>query len=267
MNLVEKFLSSTTYVKAGFQTAATPTLRPYVIIPILINVVLFASMTFLIIGQLSDWLSDPNFSITLPSFLSFFQSGMDALIEAAKWLILLFAVVMLLVISASVFTAATQLLAAPFNGYLSEKTEAKQRTLSYPSNTLSQLVVRTISREVSKIIYWLTRALGVLFVTLILSLIPVVNLITPVIWFLFSAWIMGIEYLDIPADNNGITYPDTRTACRQQRLTVLGFGTCIMGLTLIPIVNLVIIPVAVCGATLLWIEKIEPELIPKSTIE
>ena len=45
---------------------------------------------------------------------------------------------------------------------------------------------------------------------------------------------------------------------KDKKWHVLGFGALMLGLTMIPIVNLVIIPVGVIASTLMWTDKINP---------
>jgi CysZ protein len=89
--------------------------------------------------------------------------------------------------------------------------------------------------------------------TLTLSL----SLVVTVIWFLFGAWILAMQYIDVPADNNGRSFEDVLRLMRENRAAVMGFGSVIMLVTSIPILNLFVIPVAVCGGVVFWVRKIE----------
>ena len=73
---------------------------------------------------------------------------------------------------------------------------------------------------------------------ILLGLIPGVNAVVALVWIMFSGWMMAIQYLDYPADNNGMSFPDMRDYLRQHRMAAFGFGILTFGLTLIPILNL-----------------------------
>lgn len=73
--------------------------------------------------------------------------------------------------------------------------------------------------------------------------------VAPVLWFLFSAWMLAIQYCDYPFDNHKVSFADMRRALRQHKTDNLQFGALVSLFTMIPILNLVILPVAVCGAT------------------
>ncbi len=53
-----------------------------------------------------------------------------------------------------------------------------------------------------KLAYILPR-MAILFV---ISWIPVINLIAPLLWGAFTAWTMAITYLDYPMDNNKVSF-------------------------------------------------------------
>jgi CysZ protein len=89
--------------------------------------------------------------------------------------------------------------------------------------------------------------------SLVSLIIPFVNFIVPWLWVLFGAWMMVIQYIDYPMDNNGFSFRAMRRSLRQQRLLHLGFGAGVSFLLMIPIVNFFAMPIAVAGATALYV--------------
>jgi CysZ protein len=89
-------------------------------------------------------------------------------------------------------------------------------------------------------------------------IIPVVQVAAPFIWVVFGAWMLALEYLEYPMNNHGRLFPEVRQALRQRRGLALGFGAAVLLLTLIPVVNFIAMPVAVAGATKLWVERLRP---------
>ena len=116
---------------------------------------------------------------------------------------------------------------------------------------LLAIIPRAIGRELAKLAYYLPR----LLLLLVLSFIPGINLFAPIFWFLFGAWMMSIQYCDYPMDNNKVSFKDMLRLLKKQRLTSLGFGGLVQLGMMIPIVNFFLMPVAVIGATLYWIEE------------
>jgi CysZ protein len=113
-------------------------------------------------------------------------------------------------------------------------------------------VPRAILREISKLLYYLPMALFVLIATFI----PVLNAVSPLLWFLLGAWMMSLQFLDYPMDNHRLSFNDVKEAARERRLSSMGFGGLVALCTGIPVVNFFIVPAAVVGATLLWCEEL-----------
>ncbi|KZY38182.1 hypothetical protein A3729_26805 [Oleiphilus sp. HI0043] len=153
------------------------------------------------------------------------------------------------------FIAAANLIGAPFYGYLAELTEkhlsGQDKGEDFSWSELLAMVPRTIMRELQKLVYYIPRVL----VLLVLGLIPGLNVIIAVIWIIFSAWMMAIQYIDYPADNNKMSFPDMKNYLASHRLTSLGFGLVTFGATLLPIVNFLALPAAVCGAVAFWVNE------------
>ena len=95
-----------------------------------------------------------------------------------------------------------------------------------------------------------TRALPLL----ILSIIPGINVIAPFLWALFGAWGMALEYLAYPLENQGVLFSEQKDLVKSVRLGALSFGgLAVLGLT-IPVLNIIVAPAAVIGATLYFNE-------------
>jgi len=155
------------------------------------------------------------------------------------------------------FALLANIIAAPFNGLLAEKVEQHLRGNNSPQNqsTIKQLLKelpRTVGSEINKLFYFLLRSLPLL----VLFLIPGINVIAPIVWFLFSAWMLSLEYLDYPLGNHGILFKQTRGLAKQQRTRCLSFGALVSVFTMIPVLNFIIMPIAVAGATSLYVDSI-----------
>ncbi len=234
--------SGVNYFLMGFSLIKRPGLRRFVFIPLLINLILFSGLFYLAVNQLThvfDWLS-----AQLPSYLSW--------LNFILWPL---AIITLLVVSSFIFSSVMNWLAAPFNGLLAEKVE--QLLSGQSMNTGSNLDVikdipRTLSREWIKLKYYLPRAL----VFLILFWVPLLGqTVAPVLWFLFTAWMMAIQYCDYPFDNHKVPFSDMKTALTQNKGSSFSFGAMVTLFSMIPIINFIVMPVAICGATAMWNDK------------
>jgi len=235
-------LSGPQYLREGLKLVLTPGLRLFVLLPLSINLVLFVGLIYFAGHQFSLWVD--HLMPTLPDWLSFLAYILWPLFVVLVGLMVFFT-----------FTMFANIIAAPFNGFLSEKVEVVVRgTDDFPAFSWGELIAmvpRTLAREGRKLAYFLPRALA-LFV---LSLIPVVNIIAAPLWLLFGVWMMAIQYIDYPADNHKMSWQDMLAWLRQKRWQSLGFGGIVYAVLLIPVVALLMMPAAVPGATLLWVRE------------
>jgi len=232
------------YFLSGLRLITQRGIRRFVLIPLLINVLLFGGLIVLGANQfdaLLTWLIP-----TLPDWLQWLD-----------WLLWIFFALATLLIAFYTFTLVANLISAPFNGYLASAVERHltgREPVAAPASGLRGMLAEigtTLRQEAGKLFYLATRSLPVL----ILFFIPGINIAAPLIWLLLSAWMLALEYLDFPMGNHGIRFAATRERLGQKRMLSLGFGGAAMVGTLIPLFNLIVIPVAVAGATAMWVKE------------
>ena len=90
----------------------------------------------------------------------------------------------------------------------------------------------------------------------VLTLIPVVNTVSPFLWVLFGAWMMAIQYADYGADNNDLSFGELRERLGECRMDAVMFGLPAYLLLTVPVVNLILMPVGVAGGTRFWVEHL-----------
>jgi CysZ protein len=235
-------LSGPQYLREGLTLILSPALRLFVLLPLTVNLLVFIGLIVVSVQQFSGWVE--VFMPSLPSWLNF--------LEYILWP--LFVLLVLLMVFFT-FNLVANIIAAPFNGFLAEKVEIVARGQdNFPAfswNELVAMVPRTLSREMRKIGYFLPRSIALL----ILSFIPVLNILAAPLWLLFGVWMMAVQYIDYPADNNKVSWPDMLAWLREKRWQSLGFGGITYLALLIPFVNILMMPAAVAGATLFWVRE------------
>jgi CysZ protein len=217
---------------SGFGLIFKSGIRRYVIIPLLINTVLFGGAIYILYQKLDIWMQK-----LLPDWLAWLE-----------WLIVPLFFLTIILIVFFTFTLVANLISAPFNSYLSASVEQKL-TGSKPENMVNEpvwkTVVRTVGAEIRKTIYFLLWLIPLA----LLTVIPVINVAAPFAWFLFAAWSFSIEYTDSPLGNRGMLFDEIRAYNRKNRMRSLGLGTGVFVMTSIPFLNFLAMPVAVCAAT------------------
>ncbi|WP_419600044.1 sulfate transporter CysZ [Thiolapillus sp.] len=217
----------------GLAWLKKPELRKFVVIPIVINLVIY--VTFFSLGMV--YLSDLIASF-IPGWLSWLE-----------WILWPLLFLSFLITGYFTFTLFANLIATPFYGKLAEKTLSLSKGAA----------VAPAEQPWSKVIFSELRRLGYLGIRalplLLLFVIPGINLLAPFLWVLFSAWGIVLEYMAYPLENEGLLFPEQRQLLKRIRLGALSFGgIVVLGLT-IPVLNILVPPAAVIAATL-YMEKI-----------
>tara|TARA_R110000744_G_scaffold208504_4_gene327306 strand:+ start:26634 stop:27368 length:735 start_codon:yes stop_codon:yes gene_type:complete len=240
------------YFLQGFTLIQTKGLKRFVFIPLAVNLILFSCALYALFGQIDGaiiWLVE-----LIPDWLGWLKTALSYII----WPL---AVISVLLVFALIFGTLANWIAAPFNGLLAEKVEKHLTGQDLGDTGVMDIVKdipRTLGRELSKLGYYLPRAIGFL---LLFFILPVIG---QVLWFLFSAWMMAIQYCDYAFDNHKVSFKDMRRTLNQSRGSCFSFGIGVSVFSMIPIVNFLVMPVAICGATAMWVDNLKPKVLNDS---
>lgn len=234
----------------GLSIVFSPGIKRYVAIPLAINSLLFMVaiwVGFSYIGELIDALMP-----TLPEWLAFFDWLVSGL------LYLLFGLICILIVFFT-FSALANVIAAPFNDLLctavAKKLDGENAFPNTEEKPFVQTIVPSIMHEVRKLLYFIIWSIP--FV--ILLIIPGINIVGAVLWFLFSAWMLNYEYMEYPMSQDNLDFAAQKTQLKSRKFLSLSYGSIISAATLIPLVNFLVMPVAVAGATAIWVELSKKE--------
>lgn len=236
---------------SSIRLAFLPKIRLFIILPLIINLL---SLSFAIwwVIDIYDGLSLNSWFDAWPAWLDWLSGIINAMIFGAFYLLL----IPLAIFSFGILGAV---ISAPFNGLLSEQTTEhivlKKTDSRFTLNELWPLFTRSIAREFTKLAYFLPRA----FVLVILSFIPLINFIVPLLWVIFGSWMAALQYLDYAADNEGFSFDESRKRLAQNLPVSLGFGFWVWIIMFVPVLNFVLIPVTVIAATRLWFKHFDYE--------
>ncbi|RLB53690.1 MAG: hypothetical protein DRJ42_11240 [Deltaproteobacteria bacterium] len=178
------------------------------------------------------------------SVIRFFHGFVEVLVAILGFVVGLVAV-----------TFLSAIFAAPFNDALSEEVERLRTGREGPPFSLVAVArdsVRTVVIEVAKLGIWAAVMLP-LFIASFVA--PVVGqIIYSVFGFFFTAAYFSIDYVDWPAArrNRGVAY--RFSLFRDHFLPMLGFGTGVWLFLFVPLLNLLFMPAAVAGGTLLFLD-------------
>jgi len=236
---VARLLKGPACLLEGLPLLLRPGIRRFIVLPLLVGMLAYGLIV---------WAALELFSHAVDVLMGFLPVWLGFLRYLLKPL---FAVFLTLCVTLS-FNLLIGLIMAPFNGLLAEKIEVLLgREEAFPVFTWRS-VIRSVQRELRKLVYFVPRFVALL----VLSWIPLLNFIAIPLLMLLSIWMMALQYLDYPADNNGLNFQQTLAWLREKRLQSLGFGALIC--LCVPFIGFLIMPVAVAGATLLWVREQQP---------
>ena len=248
----------------GARLLTRPELRRFVIIPLLINLVLFIALTAVMLSQLDglvDYLSSlvsntPVNTEHMSWWRAIMAKGAAWAAEVFHWLAWLIAIaiaLLFLFVYGYIFSIVTNIIAAPFNGFLAEKVETMLTGQAPPAESLGRMVWRTLGRELRKLRYFIGWGLLIFILGLFTSWTVFVPAVMSALW---GAWCMAIQYIDYPLDNHQRPFDELKNVLLRRKLTTLSFGGAVMLANMVPILNIFVMPAAVAGGTALWIERL-----------
>jgi len=242
--MISGFFKGFAFLFQGFSLIFQKGIRRFVLIPLLINIVIFSGAVWVAYSQYQQLMA--QILGWLPSWLSW-----------VEWLLLpLFVVLVMLVIFYS-FSIIANFIAAPFNALLAERVEHKLRgttSLEVSDTSLVRNIGKTLGSEVKKLLY----TLKWLPLLVLITIIPGVNIISPFAWLIYGAWMYALQYTDYPMGNHELFMKDELPILRKNRGHSLGFGAATTLVTIIPGLNFLAMPVAVSGATAMWVKQLSP---------
>lgn len=221
----------------GFRMLVQPGLRRFVLLPAAGNIVLFAAAAGLALWglelALATWLPD--------------QAGW------LRWLLFPLLIVGLLIGSLFAFTVLANLLLGPFLGLLASKVNDRLGgPPAAPGEGMLPDLLRDAGMELRRLGYILLCGAGVLLI----GFVPVLNLLAAPLGLLLTAWMLAMEHAAHSLGLRRMTLSEQLRFLRLNRLGALGFGFASMGALLVPGLNLVLLPAAVCGMTLFVHERL-----------
>ena len=232
------------YLFQGFRLITQPGLRRYVALPTLVNITVFVGLGYLAFGWL-DTLTE-SFIQTLPEWLQWLD-----------WISEILVFLTLSLVSFFTFTLIANLISSPFNGPLAQAVEQRltgetKHEEGAWHDSITQLP-QVFGDEGQKLFYSISRSLPFL----LLFLIPLVNVIASAAWLIFGTWLLALQYMDYPLGNQSIRFQQQRELLGRHKLLIMGFGAGVLACTMVPLLNLLIIPAAVAGATALYVNELK----------
>lgn len=218
----------------------------FFIIPFVLNIVLLSSILYL------SWV------YALPA--------VTGLLAGDAWYMKLLSIIagplfMILLVLGTiiVYSAAGGIVSAPFLDLLSEKTE-KCAGLERDAGPFSPAaLIGDIYRALVNTVKLLFLLLAVNLLLLIILLIPGGSFIYTVTGFLTSIFFYGFQFYDFPLERSKLKFGAKLKTSLKYRRSVAGTGAAFFLLSFIPVIGFLGLNLATVGAALTYVEKIHGE--------
>lgn len=222
----------------GLRLIFRPGFRRYVMIPLLLNIVVFGLLAWAGVHYFDDFMS-----AYLP------EESWWSYLKPVLWIVFALAYAMIMFYG---FTILANLIASPFNGILAAKVE-QSITGEVPAGANLSLMASiwpAVRAELSKLLYMATRMIPLLILLLLSALIPGLNVLVGALWLAAGFWFLAIEYGDYPMANHDLAPKRQRALLKRRRFKTLAFGAGVSAMMLV--LGFVAMPAAVAGASLYW---------------
>jgi CysZ protein len=223
---------------------SNPRLIQYVLIPFLINTIVFSGAVYLGLDF---------FSTTVVEYI---PQGDAWYWSVLYWFLWVVAVLLTAVLVFFSFTVVGNLLASPFNDLLSERTEevlsGNHNDETFAFGRFFRDALSTILLEAKKM--WVFVVVMVLILPL--NLLPGVgNTLYTVLAISLTLFFLCFEYLGFVLVRKRQFFRDQKNYIFARKFLMLGFSCGVMAILAIPFFQLLCIPLAVIAATRLWCEE------------
>ena len=236
--MIGDFLRGAGFLVRGFDLVRQPGWRRYAALPVLVSLLVYVGLIIAASWGFETWIA-----ALLPSGWGWLEWLLWPLFALAVGLFLLYT-----------FIHLTNLIAAPFNDFLAERVWRHARGEAPPEGGWLDVLRQgwlAVAGTAAVLLYSLRWA-APLF---LLAFVPGVNLAVPFLWLVFNAWMLALEYADYPLGVWGVAFRERRAVLARHRALGLGFGAATLVVTAVPVVNLLAMPAAVAGATLMLVER------------
>ncbi len=248
-NFIAQAFRGATYPLAGLGYIRRHGLWPLTFAAIGINLLLLGVLITVTIVLVVPWLDQLDGTFAEIAGQSGFLQGVFSVLG---WLIWVAAIAVVLVANGLFLLLIGQAVASPFLDMLSEKIEGLELGIEvHPFS--AKRVVEAVALAIADLVW------GVVFLAIvhipifIVSLVPGIGTIPAAMAsFCFSALLLAHEFVGLPMTRHLVSYRARWRHVWRNKWLGLGFGSVCMLLLLVPGLNLILLPLAAAGGTLLY---------------
>ena len=136
---------------------------------------------------------------------------------------------------------------SPFQDFISAAVEREVHGSAGPEPEGWKGFLRSIWQSV-------VQAIVLTLLTLIFLVLGLVPLLGAILFFIWSAFALGYAFVSIPSGRMALRFSERLAFVRRHRGAVLGLGVVIAIISLLPILNVICLPIFVIAGTLLYLD-------------
>lgn len=231
------------YALSGIGVILTrPSLWPYLVGPVLVTFLLF------VIGTWGAW------TLVGWAFDTVYEPAPDTSVWVAAWwkIVELWLRIWAIATLAVALYFSSSILATPFNDVLSQKIETMRLgpyNEPFSWRTLAGDLAQSVGHSILSLLLWV----GILVASTFLNLVPIFGtLLALVIDTLATAILITREAMDGCQSRRRMSFRHKMMVVRRLWPVYLGFGLVGSAVVWVPVVNLLVVPLSIAGATLLY---------------
>ena len=247
--MVGQFIAGLGYPLRGLKFMREHSLWGLASASIVVNALLLIGVLVLAFSWIVPWVQGSVAAMVAWAGASAFWGFLVGVLNWLIWVLVLPATV---VLSFVVLVLVGQAVASPFLDTLSEEVES--RVLGTPTTPMTaKRMVQDVTVALVDLAGGLILLCCVNLPILVIGLIPGIGtLVGPLLSFMFTALLLAHEFVGLSMARHLVSYRGRWRAVWANRWSALGLGTSAMGLLFVPVVNLVLLPLAAVGGTLLY---------------
>ncbi|HON77992.1 MAG TPA: EI24 domain-containing protein [Spirochaetota bacterium] len=218
-------------------------------IPFILNILILVLVFFLSFHYLGDFMQ------------SLLPRGDAWYIQVLRYIISPILAVLLIIITALMYSITGSIIIAPFNDIISAKVESRLTgTVLDDSFSLSEMI-SDILRITGNIIKLLTIITVFQIILLLLNIIPFAgSVLYSAISFISAMFFLGFQFFDFPLERRKMVFREKLKVMWKFKFTTVGLGTGFFLISIVPVIGFLGLNLGAVGATLLYVDHIKSSL-------
>ncbi len=228
-------------------------LKRYFIIPFFINIVLLSALV---------WFS---WTQVYPALASLIPQGEAWYFAVLRWMATPFLLAAFTIFLVLFYSIAGSIVTAPFNDPLSAKVEELCAGVKRDESLSLRLVLGDVARIAANTAKLLVILAAFNVLILFLNLVPVAGgLLYSILSFASALFFFGFGFFDFPLERRRFVFRSKLGVLWRFRYMTMGLGLAFWLLSLVPLLGFMALNLGTIGATVLFLDHIEPGLGEKS---